>query len=186
MKIKTIAIIILVLLATGAVLTWQSQQTVSPTPEIPNDKLATSFEECVNMGNPVMESYPRQCRSGDKTFVENIGNEIEKMDIIRIDSPRPNEVIKSPLVITGEARGGWYFEANFPISLKDANGVIIAEWYAEAQGEWMTNEFVPFRATLDFTTPASLIGKKGTLILSKSNASGLPEHDDALEIPVSF
>lgn len=23
---------------------------------------AASFEECVNAGNPVMESYPRQCR----------------------------------------------------------------------------------------------------------------------------
>ncbi len=28
-----------------------------------------SFEECVAAGNPVMESYPRQCRAGDRTFV---------------------------------------------------------------------------------------------------------------------
>lgn len=32
----------------------------------------TSFEECVAAGNPVMESYPRQCRSGDTVFVEEI------------------------------------------------------------------------------------------------------------------
>jgi len=32
----------------------------------------TSFEECVAAGNPVMESYPRQCRTADgKNFVES-------------------------------------------------------------------------------------------------------------------
>ncbi|MFB5631404.1 MAG: MBL fold metallo-hydrolase [Nitrosopumilaceae archaeon] len=33
----------------------------------------TNFEECVAAGNPVMESYPRQCRSADgKLFVEEV------------------------------------------------------------------------------------------------------------------
>jgi hypothetical protein len=38
-------------------------------------KVAASFEECVVEGNPVMESYPRQCisKNGDH-FTENIGN----------------------------------------------------------------------------------------------------------------
>lgn len=31
-----------------------------------------NFEECVNAGNPVMESYPRQCRHGEKSFTEEI------------------------------------------------------------------------------------------------------------------
>lgn len=31
-----------------------------------------SFEECITAGNPAMESYPRQCRANDKTFVEEI------------------------------------------------------------------------------------------------------------------
>ncbi|PIR82824.1 hypothetical protein COU20_00140 [Candidatus Kaiserbacteria bacterium CG10_big_fil_rev_8_21_14_0_10_59_10] len=32
-----------------------------------------SFEECVAAGNPVMESYPRQCRSADgQLFVEDV------------------------------------------------------------------------------------------------------------------
>ncbi|MBU0706586.1 hypothetical protein KJ657_02610 [Patescibacteria group bacterium] len=32
----------------------------------------TNFEECIAAGNPVMESYPRQCRHGDQTFTEEI------------------------------------------------------------------------------------------------------------------
>jgi len=35
-------------------------------------KSVTNFEECVEAGYPVMESYPRQCRGKDKTFVEDI------------------------------------------------------------------------------------------------------------------
>jgi len=36
----------------------------------------TNFEECVAAGNPVMESYPRQCRANDQTFVEEINDEL--------------------------------------------------------------------------------------------------------------
>lgn len=28
-----------------------------------------SFEDCAKAGNPVMESYPEQCRAGEQTFV---------------------------------------------------------------------------------------------------------------------
>lgn len=31
-----------------------------------------NFEECAAAGNPIMESYPRQCRAGGKTFVEDV------------------------------------------------------------------------------------------------------------------
>jgi len=34
----------------------------------------TNFQECIDAGNPAMESYPRQCRDpiGDRTFTEVI------------------------------------------------------------------------------------------------------------------
>lgn len=149
-----------------------------------NQKEINSFEDCVMEGNPVMESYPRQCRSGEKTYVENIGNEFDKIDLIRINSPRPNQIIKSPLVIEGEARGNWYFEGDFPIVLTDWDGKIIAEGFAVAGGEWMTENFVSYKAELEFELPK--YSNKGTLILQKDNPSGLPEFDDVLEIPIFF
>lgn len=33
----------------------------------------TNFEECVMANNPVMESYPRQCRHGEQVFIEDTG-----------------------------------------------------------------------------------------------------------------
>ena len=107
----------------------------------------------------------------------------EKENLIRLDPPKPNEIVKSPLLIDGEARGTWYFEASFPVSLYDANGKLLARTPAEAQGEWMTENFVPFKAGLKFDPPTT---DTGFLILEKDNPSGLPEHADELKIPVRF
>lgn len=143
-----------------------------------------SFEDCVKTGGVVMESYPRQCRTSDgKAFTEYIGNELEKQDLIRIDSPRPNVTVNSPLTVTGEARGYWFFEASFPIRIYDANGKELGWAIAQAQDEWMTEDFVPFRASLVFEKPTTATG---LLILEKDNPSGLSENDDKLEVPVVF
>lgn len=49
--------------------------TTVRAPEIPEGQV-TGFEECVAMGNPVMESYPRQCSHNGQVFIE----EIEEVD----------------------------------------------------------------------------------------------------------
>jgi hypothetical protein len=85
------------------------------------------------------------------------------------------------LEISGTARDTWYFEASFPIHLEDAAGNRLATSIAEAQSDWMTENFVPFRSTMSFTATSS---GPFTLVLEKSNASGLPEHSDELRIPV--
>lgn len=139
----------------------------------------TSFEQCIKH-YPVMETYPRQCRANDEIFVEYIGNELEKLDLIRIDNPRPNQAVTSPLLIQGEARGYWFFEGDFPVKLIIGDKVITG--IATAKGEWMTEDFVAFESSIEFETQAS----SGELILIKDNASGLPEHDDQLIIPVKF
>ena len=155
----------------------------APMPDSGCGQDITSFEECAAAGNPIMESYPRQCRANNKTFAEYIGNELEKTDLIQIENPRPNQLIESPLTITGTARGNWFFEATFPVVLQDANGNVLAQHYATAQGEWMTVDFVPFSIELTFTKPQT---KTGLLLLQKDNPSGLPENDDQLEVPVVF
>lgn len=157
--------------------------------EQPAPVVVTNFTECVAAGNAVMESYPRQCTSKDgQHFTEDIGNTLEKSDLIRLTTPRPNDIVTSPLTLKGEARGTWFFEASFPIMITDWDGKIIGQGHATADGDWMTTDFVPFTATITFNT-AEISGQysnRGTLILQKDNPSGLPEHDDAMEIPVRF
>ena len=104
-------------------------------------------------------------------------------DVIRVTKPQPNEIIVNPLVIAGEARGSWFFEASFPVRLLDANSNEIAVQPAQAQGEWMTENFVPFTAVLQFGVPAT---NTGTLVLERDNPSGMSANADELRIPVRF
>jgi len=104
-------------------------------------------------------------------------------DVIRVDNPRPNQSIETPLFVAGQARGTWYFEADFPVKLFDGNDFLLGITPAHALGEWMTENFVPFSATLPFAVPST---SKGRLVLEKDNPSGLPEYADELIIPVYF
>lgn len=124
-------------------------------------------------GNTYSESY-----ASGKAISKN-----DHGDLIKVSSPQPNMVVKSPLVVKGEARGNWYFEASFPVHLFDDDGKELAVAPAQAQGEWMTMDFVPFEVTLNFDKPKT---STGTLVLKKDNASGLPEYDDSISIPVKF
>lgn len=146
--------------------------------------IVNDFFECLEAGFPVMESYPRQCRdSSGNLFIEDIGNTIEKSDLIILETPRPNELIESPLMLRGMARGSWYFEADFPIKIYDDNNFLLGTAIAQAQDDWMTTDFVDFEAELFFSLPST---KKGYLILEKDNPSGLEENYDELTVPILF
>lgn len=111
-------------------------------------------------------------------------------DPVQLDYPKSGQIISSPLEIVGRARGNWFFEASFPVMLVDWDGKIIAQGIATAKSDWMTKDFVPFEAKITFQSPykqgdADFMGK-GALILQKDNPSGLPEFDDAIEVPIAF
>ncbi len=171
--------LIAALLALGAVylISIHNNDTTS-------QKRITNYQECVEAGNPSLESYPAQCVTPDKqNFTQDVGNELKIKDLIRTENPRPNQAISSPFEIKGEAVGNWFFEASFPAILLDANGQQLAMMPITAQSNWMTTEFVPFKETMTFPTPTT---PNGTLILRKENPSGLSEHDNELRIPIKF
>lgn len=177
MKKTFLFIIAVIFIITVGYLIWLQLNKETP-------KLVTNFAECVVEGNPVMESYPSQCISqeGDH-FVENIGNELEKTDIIRVDSPRPNDNISNPLTILGQARGSWFFEASFPVKIFDSENKQLGQSVAQAETDWMTSDFVSFTAILNFIQPST---KSGYLLLEKDNPSGLIENAEELRIPINF
>jgi len=107
-----------------------------------------------------------------------------KSDLIYMDSPLPGAQVVSPLKIRGYARGNWFFEGDFPVVLEEVSGKVIANGYATAKGEWMTEKFIPFESVMTFSLPDS--ATKGILILKKDNPTDQPEFDEALEIPVFF
>lgn len=101
---------------------------------------------------------------------------------VKLDFPKENEVVKSPIKISGQARGTWFFEGSFPIELVDTNGNALATSLATSTEDWMTENFIPFSATLEFIKPTST--KHVLLILKKDNPSGLKEKDESISIPL--
>lgn len=102
---------------------------------------------------------------------------------VLLDTPKPNQIVESPMWVVGRARGTWYFEAEFPVRLLDERDSVLTWGSARANGEWMTTDYVPFALTLNFNAPQT---EMGTLVLEKSNPSGLPEHAGSVRIPVRF
>ncbi len=105
-----------------------------------------------------------------------------KTDMFKTVSIVSGQTIPKGTKLTGEVRGNWYFEASFPVELRNASGTPFWTGIAQAQSDWMTVNFVPFSVVLSYTpfgtpTPA-------TLVLKKDNPSGEPINDDELLIPI--
>jgi|GEM_PF-1624923 len=109
--------------------------------------------------------------------------EPDKSNVIMIEHPKPYEKLESPLSVRGQARGSWYFEGSFSIELLNEQGDLVAQGNAQAQGDWMTESFVPFEAELNFGEVST---DRGALVFKKANPSGLPENAEKVQYPVLF
>ena len=69
-RVRTLAVVVVILLLLGILALLNSKGIV----KLPTGQQISNFEECAAAGYPVMESYPRQCRTIDgRTFVEELG-----------------------------------------------------------------------------------------------------------------
>ncbi len=116
-------------------------------------------------------------QQGQPTYTNSTPNDIV------VTLPFPGAVTGKSFTVLGKARGPWYFEASFPVVVLDKDGNVLDQKPAQAQGEWMTTEFVDFKAEL--TVPESYIGP-ATLVLKKDNPSGEPERDASVSFPFTI
>lgn len=179
MKIKNIMLGVVFLLAIGLIVWFVLFNK--------KNSVVLSFEDCARH-YPVMESYPRQCRTPDgRLYAEEIMPEItyinSSKDLIVVDLPFPGAVTGKEFMVSGKARGTWYFEASFPVEVLDKDGNQLWIGPAQAQGDWMTEDFVPFSVTVK--VPESYIGP-ATLILHNDNPSGEVERDRSISFPITI
>lgn len=175
---------ILLLLAVGFVTERYIRSSKKVTPPV----IVMSFNDCMKAGYPVLESHPRQCKTPDgRTYAEELPETITytnaTAETIIVENPFPGAVTGKEFSVVGKARGTWFFEASFPIEILDKNGNHLANGIAQAQGDWMTTEFVPFKA--DIQVPQTYLGK-ATLLLKKDNPSGLPEKNASISFPFTI
>lgn len=179
MLTATILVMAFVLLGLSAM------ERMSSSDPAPAPIAITDFSSCAAAGHLVAESMPRRCTTPDgRLFIEEISPRPADPPPIVVTSPAEGAFIADPTVVKGFARGYWYFEASFPIEIRDGNGTLIAQGSAQAESDWMTEAYVPFSASL--TWIAKPLTDTGVIILQKDNPSGLKEHAASVEIPVSF
>ena len=102
---------------------------------------------------------------------------------IFVFSPKKDQTIESPLKIEGQARGPWYFEAQFSAELYDNEDSHLGTAILTAKDDWMTDDFVPFEGSLEFSGASSDLG---FLRFLSANPSGLPENQKTFELPIEF
>ncbi|MBI2120554.1 MAG: hypothetical protein HYT94_02945 [Parcubacteria group bacterium] len=176
-SLKKSLVIALVLLLVGAAVlyAYEMKKEKLPAAETPQKtgESASSLQRQMEDG-PVLEGLP---------VLPNVPAPENTANLIQVESLHAGDRVQSPLIVTGQARGNWFFEASFPIKILDKDGIMIGQGHAEAQDEWMTENFVPWKATVSFIAPAS---GGGEAVFMKDNPSGLPEHDAEVRVPVLF
>jgi hypothetical protein len=158
-----------------------NDQKLVPT-EVEKDKLSISASSSAGL-LPVYSESPKQVVISDDIVVveTNGGDDIKEEAEVILISPQANEVVRNQDVITGQARGNWFFEATFPLLIKDASGEVLATGFVETQDDWMTSEWVAFQGTLNFNVATSTFGE---LVFKKNNPSALPEYEAQTSYPV--
>lgn len=107
----------------------------------------------------------------------------EKLESISVSSPYPDQEISSPISIEGHAKGTWFFEAVSLVKVVDEKGTELGTGNIKAVGNWMTEDFVPFKGQITFNKSSTT---KGFLIFEKSNPSGLKENAEEFKLPINF
>ncbi|HYF10195.1 MAG TPA: Gmad2 immunoglobulin-like domain-containing protein [Candidatus Paceibacterota bacterium] len=179
MSSRALLTIAVILLLAGAAYYYFAVRTPGPSP------VATSTPSGTSSGGAATStpSDPAAlCVAAGGSWNAEVNECV--LPLIIVASPKNGDIITSPLTVGGVARGYWFFEASFPIEITDSAGKRIAQHYAEAQGEWMTTEYVPFKGTISFTAPTST--NTGFVVFHKDNPSGLPQNDASVKVPIRF
>lgn len=97
-----------------------------------------------------------------------------------VTNPLPNETVPQTFRVEGQARGNWFFEASFPLQVRDPENNPVGFGIAMTSDDWMTTDFVSFEGKVvveNYSGPVRLV-------LLKDNPSGLPEFDDSVEFDI--
>lgn len=124
---------------------------------------------------------------GNRNFnkTDNSVPVIENNSGVQVFYPKPNEIISSPLKITGYVNGGGWigFEGEVGVvKLFDSKEKELGLAILTARGEWMQVK-IDFETELKFKAPEDSEGK---LVFYNENPSGETERNRTFVLPVKF
>ena len=180
-----ITVIIIVALMAGMFI-WYSQKNytinyVHTNPPITKQKACTEEAKICPDGSAVGRTGP-DCEFAPCPEMTGIA------DKISILAPAADSIISSPVIVSGRARGTWFFEGDFPVEVYDLNDKLLGQGYASfvpsaEEPEWMTEDFINFSGSIKFSNTSAVLGY---ILFKKDNPSDLRELDEEFELPVRF
>ena len=121
------------------------------------------------------------------TFVDRVEtapapkHHIEEPSDLLSFSVKPWGTVSGGMNLNGIVQGGYFNEGNVLINVIDPDKQVLKAGHGTATTDWMSAGPVSFVATVDFTG----IRKGPAYIeIKRDNASGLPENDKSVTIPV--
>ena len=127
----------------------------------------------------------------DKTGEENTPEDVQNAPVGKIEgntndlvafSVSPGDKVSGILSFSGTVKNAYFFEANIGVNILDENKKLLKAGHGTATTEWMTSEPVSFSGSIDLT---GLPPGAGYIQIANDNASGLPENDKFIYIPVT-
>jgi len=160
-KLNSVLLLVLIILVSGAIYIMLQNKEVylnvfqtSPTPGLEESHKPGVWEQDGILGN--------------------------KDDLISF-SIWPYTKVHGVVSYRGAIKGGYFFEGNILVGVTDMNKKIILQSNGVAKSDWMTSDPVNFEGYLDFST---LPKGSAYLQIHNDNASGLPENDKFILIPI--
>ncbi len=103
-----------------------------------------------------------------------------KNDLISF-SIEPNTKVNGIISYRGIIKGAYFFEGNILMNVLNMDKKVILKSNAVAKSDWMTAGPVDFEGNIDFT---NLEKGPAYIEIHNDNASGLPENDKSILIPI--
>ncbi len=99
--------------------------------------------------------------------------------------PQAQQKILPPLTITGQARGYWFYNNEFPVIVYDSTDTAIAYGVAKTTADTNTKEFLPFTAVIEEYTflPAK---KRGYILFQRSTGDIQQGRQNTARVPIQF
>ncbi|MFA6301305.1 MAG: Gmad2 immunoglobulin-like domain-containing protein [Candidatus Paceibacterota bacterium] len=124
-------------------------------------------------------SQNQEGKTSNENELQVFGN---KDDLVFL-SVLPNQKVRGVVEITGSVKGGYFFEGNILINVLGKDKNLLQAGNGNATSEWMTAGPVSFKTTIDFST---LPKGPAYIEVHNDNASGLPENDKSILIPITI
>jgi Immunoglobulin-like domain of bacterial spore germination len=103
---------------------------------------------------------------------------------IHVVAPSAGDVVSSPIEVSGQALGNWFFEAQAPVSVLDLNGALLGRGTIRTSDDWSSGELVNFSGSINFTLTTG--STAGVLLLENDNPSGQASTSRYLAVPIVF